>query len=49
MTNSERIAWALGAVICVGLPLALGYHGLAVVGGGALAVLWWLLRRDGLL
>ena len=44
MTRPERIGWALGAVICFAIPLALGYYGLALVGGGALVVLWVILK-----
>jgi len=36
---AEVIGWILGVVICIALPLALGYYGLAVAGGVGLAVL----------
>ena len=49
MTTSERTAWLLAVFLCVGLPLALGYYGLALAGAGGLAVLAWQLRRDRLL
>lgn len=49
MSTSERIAWLLAVFLCVILPLALGYWGLALAGTGGLAVLAWRLRRDKLL
>ena len=49
MTTSEQVSWLFGVIICLALPVALGYYGLAIAGTGALAVLWWLLRRDKLL
>lgn len=49
MTTSDRIAWALAGLLCVVLPLATDEPGLALAGGGALAVLAWLLRKDKLL
>ena len=49
MTTSERTAWLLAVFLCVGLPLALGYYGLALAGAGGLVVLWLRLRRDRLL
>ena len=49
MITSERIAWALAMFLCVILPLALELYGLALAGGGALALLWWVLRKDKLL
>ena len=45
MTASERISWLLALLLCVGLPLAMGYYGLAVVGGASLAVLEWRVQR----
>ena len=44
--TAERLSWALGVVICIVLPLALGFYGLAVAGGGALAVLAWRVKRN---
>jgi len=41
MSNSERLSWAMGAVICVVIPAVIGEIGLAVVGGLSLGVLWW--------
>jgi len=49
MTWPERIGWLLALFLCVILPLALGYYGLALAGAGGLAVLAWQLRRDRLL
>jgi len=49
VTRSERLGWALAVIICLALPLALGYYREAIAGTAALAVLWWLLRRDKLL
>lgn len=46
---AEVIGWILAIVVCIVIPLALGYYALALVGAGSLAVLWWLLRRDKLL
>ena len=43
----EVIGWALGVIICTVIPLAMGYYGLALVGGLSLAVLWVILRRAG--
>jgi len=37
----EKLAWLLAVFLCVGLPLALGYYGLALVGGASLALLAW--------
>jgi len=39
----EVVGWALGAVICVVIPLALGYWREVIAGTGALAVLWVIL------
>ena len=47
MSRAERIGWLLAVIICVVLPLALGYVGLGVVGGALLALAFWVLRRDG--
>ena len=47
MSRSERIGWGLGAVICVVIPLAMGYIGLGVAGAALLALAWWVLRGDG--
>jgi len=49
MSRSERIGWLLGLIICLVIPLAFGHWREAIAGTGALAVLWWLLRRDKLL
>ena len=35
---AEVIGWILGVVICIGLPLALGYYGLAVAGGAVVEI-----------
>ena len=50
MTTSERIGWLLALFLCVGLPLALDYghptreyRDLALAGGGALLLAWWLI------
>ena len=42
---AKRLGWALGVIICIVLPLALGYYGLAIAGGGALAVLAWRVKK----
>ena len=47
VTRPERIGWMLAVIICVVIPLALGYIGLGVVGGALLALAFWVLRRDG--
>ena len=39
MTRSDKLAWLLALVICLVIPLAMGYYGLALAGGGGLAVL----------
>ena len=44
--TAERLGWILGGVICIVLPLALGYYGLALAGAGGLAVLWWRVKRE---
>ena len=49
MTRSDKLSWVLAVILCVVIPLGLGYYGLAIVGGLSLAVLAWVLRRDGLL
>jgi len=46
---AEKISWLLAAFLCIGLPLALAYHGETLAGGVGVAVLVWLLRRDKLL
>jgi len=46
MTRSERIGWLLAVIICLVIPLALGYYGLAIAGGGAPAVLAWRVKRE---
>ena len=38
MTTSDRVAWLLTVFLCVILPLALGYHGLALAGAGGLGI-----------
>ena len=43
---AEVIGWILGVVIYIVLPLALGHYGLAIAGGGALAVLAWRVKRE---
>jgi len=45
VSTSERIGWALAVFLCVILPLALGYWGLALAGAGGLVVLWWRVKR----
>ena len=45
MTRSDKLAWLLALVICLVIPLAMGYYGLALAGGGGLAVLWWRVKR----
>ena len=42
---AERLGWLLAVGLCVGLPLALGYWGLAPAGGLSLAVLAWRVKR----
>lgn len=42
--TAERLGWIVGVVICIVLPLALGYYDLAVAGAGGLAVLGWRVR-----
>jgi len=49
MSRSERIGWLLAVIICLVIPLLFGHWREAIAGTGALAVLWWLLRRDRLL
>lgn len=44
--SAERVGWLLAAIMCLIIPLAMGYRGLAVVGGASLAVLAWLLARE---
>lgn len=46
MITSDRVSWLLALVCCVIIPQALGYYALALAGGGSLAVLAWVLRRD---
>ena len=41
----EVIGWILAVVICIVLPVALGYYDLALAGGGGLAVLWWRVKE----
>ena len=43
MTTSERIAWLLALLLCVGLPLLSTEPELALAGGGALLLAWWLI------
>lgn len=43
---AERLGWILAIVLCVILPAALGYYGLALAGRSELAMLWWRLRRN---
>ena len=47
MITSERIAWALAVVCCVGLPLFSTEPALALAGGGALLLAWWRISRRG--
>jgi len=49
VSTSERIGWALAVIICLVIPLLFGHWREAIAGTGALAVLWWRLRRDRLL
>lgn len=49
MIAAEYLGWLLAIVICVGLPSLTDEPALALVGGGGLAVLWCLLRKDKLL
>jgi len=49
MNRPEWIGWLLAVVCCVILPLVFGHWREAIAGTGGLAVLWWLLRKDGLL
>ena len=49
VSRAERIGWLLGLIICLVIPLLFGHWREAIAGTGALAVLWWLLRRDRLL
>jgi len=39
----------LAVIICLVIPLAFGHWREAIAGTGALVVLWWLLRRDGMI
>jgi len=45
MTRSEKLIWGLGMIICLVIPLALGYYGLALAGGGELVVLAWRVKK----
>ena len=45
MTLSECAGWLLAVVICLVVPLALGYWHEAIAGTVALAVLAWLLKK----
>lgn len=38
---AQVTSWILAVVICIVLPLALGYYGLALAGAAGLAVLAW--------
>ena len=42
---AEVIGWILGVIICIVLPVALGYWDLAVAGASGLAVLAWRVKR----
>jgi len=44
--TAERLGWILGVVVCIVLPLALGYYSLALAGAGGLAVLAWRVKRE---
>lgn len=41
--TAERISWVLALFLCVILPVALDYYGLAVAGA---AGLWWRVKRE---
>ena len=41
----ELTGWLLAALLCVGLPLGMGYLDLALVGAVTLALAAWLVRR----
>ena len=45
MITSERIGWLLAIGCCVILPLFSDEPALALAGGGALALLFWGVKR----
>jgi len=38
---AKKTSWLLAVVICIGLPAALNYYGLALAAATGLAVLAW--------
>ena len=44
--TAERLGWILSVIICIALPVALGYYDLALAGAGGLAVLAWRVKRN---
>ena len=44
---AEKVGWLLAVVLCVVLPVALEYYGLALAGAVLLALAWWLVREGG--
>ena len=47
ITRTEQASWALAVIACVVIPLALGYHDLALAGAGGLGILWWRVQKSG--
>jgi len=39
----EVVGWSLAVIICLAIPMIMGYHGLALAGGLCLALAWWVL------
>ena len=47
MSKAEWVSWVLAVILCVGIPWAMGYAGLAVVGVVCLAGLFKAVQISG--